>query len=149
MDEQPPTDPPPLTPAADPPPPPPAPPAQPNQWATPMGQTSAPTASNGMAVAALVLGIIGIIMFWSIWLGVLLGGLAILFGILGLNRAKQGAPNKGLATAGLVLGIIAVVGSLLWLAAIVAIFETNEGVFEDIGNQIEFCIENPNDPSCD
>jgi len=63
-----------------------------------------PNRSNGIAVAALVCGIVGLLCFQFI-----LGPLAIVFGGIGLSKANQGAENYGLAVAGLVLGIIATV----------------------------------------
>jgi hypothetical protein len=63
-----------------------------------------PNTSNGLAIAALVCGIVGLLC-----LGFVLGPLAIIFGGIGLSKANQGAEHKGLATAGLVLGIVDVV----------------------------------------
>ena len=80
-----------LTPTG-PPPPPPAPPA--------------PQPTNGMAVASLVLGILSILLFFTVVPPFILGGLGVIFGIIGLTKAGQGAPNKGLAIAGLVCGAI-------------------------------------------
>lgn len=66
-----------------------------------------------MGTAALVLGIIGVLV-----LGCIFGVLAIIFGAIGINRANAGrATNKGAATAGLVLGIVGVV---LWFFVILA-----------------------------
>lgn len=66
-----------------------------------------------MGTAALVLGIIGILLF-----GCIFGVLAIIFGSIGISRVNQGrATNRGAATAGIVLGIIAVV---LWFIVLVA-----------------------------
>ena len=65
-----------------------------------MDQTVAKPATNGFGVAALVLGIIGVV--FSVLFGGVLGALAITFGAVGRTR-----PNTGMATAGLVLGIIA------------------------------------------
>jgi len=62
-----------------------------------------PPRSNGIAVASLVLGILGCVPFVT-------GVLAVIFGIIGIRNSRQ--PNvggKGLAVAGLVLGIISVV----------------------------------------
>ena len=70
-------------------------------------QTPAPT--NPLARTALILGICGVVLFWTFWFGLILGALAIIFGAIGLSRAKNGAPNRGMATAGLVLGIVSVV----------------------------------------
>lgn len=68
--------------------------------------------SNGMAVAALVCGILGIIgsfipvvMYFTAVLAVL----GIVFGVKGKKIAAESNSGKGLATAGLVLGIIGTV----------------------------------------
>lgn len=68
-----------------------------------MTNYAAPTVrrSNGMAVAALVCAIIGIFIF-----EVILGILALIFGVIGLNRASAGASGRGLAIAGIVIGAI-------------------------------------------
>ncbi|MET3803735.1 hypothetical protein ABIB25_000721 [Nakamurella sp. UYEF19] len=68
-----------------------------------------PAPRNGLGTAALVLGIIGVVLSWTVYAGFVLGVLAICFGGVGLGRAKRGeATNRGSAMAGLVLGIIAV-----------------------------------------
>lgn len=137
--QSPPEQPAPAQPAA---PPPPLPPTQPPTQVV-YNVTQAPP-SNGLAVAALVLGIIGLILFFSVWGGIILGALAIVFGALGRANAKKGAANGGLATAGLVLGIVAVVASFLFLALVVSVVNDTQDLFD----QVEICLDNPNDPSC-
>jgi hypothetical protein len=75
----------------------------------------APVGGNGIAIAALVLGIIAIplVCFWYISLPCAI--LAIIFGVVGRGAAKKGAPRGGMATAGLVCGLIAI---LLWILVI-------------------------------
>ena len=74
---------------------------------------------NGMGTAALVLGIIGLVLCWNIF-GIILGILAVIFGGVGLGRAKRGeANNRGAAMAGLVLGIIAIVLMIVLVIAVV------------------------------
>ncbi|MFJ5227260.1 DUF4190 domain-containing protein [Streptomyces sp. NPDC088400] len=77
--------------------------------------------ANGMGVAALVLGIIGVVGFCMWGLGVILGVLALIFGIIGRRRAHRGeATNGGMALAGIILGAIgmaigaAFLGLLIW-----------------------------------
>ena len=101
-----------------------------------------PTAGNGLATAALVCGIVGLVMFWTVWLGLILGVLAIVFGAIGRSKAAQGAPNKGQATAGLWLGIAAVVVSILVIGLFTTYVTSHEG---PILEQIERCMENPDD----
>jgi TM2 domain-containing membrane protein YozV len=59
--------------------------------------------SNGMAIAALVTGLLGCVPF-------LTGLLAIIFGILGIKRSKVSQSGKGMATAGLILGVLSLLG---------------------------------------
>lgn len=122
---------------------PPAPPAG-AQQGYPPAHGQPPAQSNGLATAALVLGIVGLLLFWTVWGGLILGALAIVFGATGVQKGKQGAPNQGLAVAGLVLGIITVVGSLLFLAFVVSVVNDAGGLFE----QIEYCLDHPADPDC-
>jgi hypothetical protein len=71
---------------------------------------------NGLAVAALVLGIIGVLVSWipcvGTILGILLAVLAIIFGFVGKSKANQGAPHGGLAIAGLAAGFLALIVSI-------------------------------------
>ncbi|MER5728610.1 DUF4190 domain-containing protein [Streptomyces sp. NPDC002138] len=72
------------------------------------GVSTAPQ-NNGMAVAALVLGLVSIpvgfipFLFWG---GALLALVGIGLGIAGMVQASKGAPRKGLAVAGTVLGVL-------------------------------------------
>ena len=75
---------------------------------------------NGLGTAALVCGIIAIPLDLTFYGGVVLGILAIVFGGVGLGRAKRGeATNRGQAQAGLILGIVAL--ALLVLLIVVAV----------------------------
>ena len=69
---------------------------------------------NGMGTAALILGILGLLLF-----GCIFGVLAVIFGSIGISRANAGrANNKGVAVAGLILGIVGIVAwSLIVLAS--------------------------------
>jgi hypothetical protein len=63
-----------------------------------------------MAIAALVCGIIGIVLGWFPGINYVALVLAILGIVLGVISRKSASPDKkGLATAGLVLGIIGTV----------------------------------------
>ncbi|MFD9504638.1 DUF4190 domain-containing protein [Streptomyces sp. NPDC060035] len=83
-----------------------------------------PAPANGLGIAAMVLGIIAVVGFCMWGLGVILGILALIFGIIGRGRAKRGeATNGGMALAGIILGSIAVLigavflGFLIWAVA--------------------------------
>ncbi len=68
-----------------------------------------PNQSNGLAVASLVLGIVGLVLTITVWVGPICDVLAIVFGALARQRMPAGAPNRGMATAGFILGIVGLV----------------------------------------
>ncbi|MEU9121985.1 DUF4190 domain-containing protein [Streptomyces sp. NPDC048506] len=87
---------------------------------------------NGLGIAALILGIIGalsgipMILFW---LAGPLGLLALIFGLVGMSRAKKGqATNKGVAITGTILGALAIV--LAVVGVIVTVLAVNKAVDE-------------------
>jgi len=67
-----------------------------------------PGPSQGMPIAAMVLGILGILFCWIPILGVILGVLGLIFGIAGMKNPL----GKGMAMAGVICGAIGTVGSL-------------------------------------
>ncbi len=73
---------------------------------------------NGMAVAGLVLGILGLVFLWIPFLGWILALLGIIFGAVGNGKAnKIGGKGKGMAVAGLVMGVLGLIGGIaffLW-----------------------------------
>lgn len=91
-----------------------------------------PPPKNGLGTAALVLGIIGLVLFWTIVLGFVLGILALVFGIIGRKRAnRREATNGGSALAGAILGGLAVAGTIAIIAAGAAFFEHNKSAFRN------------------
>ncbi|MBT3072284.1 DUF4190 domain-containing protein [Streptomyces sp. CYG20] len=83
-----------------------------------------PQPSNGLGTAALVLGIISVVGFCMYGVNIVLGILALIFGIIGLGRAKRGeATNRGMAIAGIITGSVGIVlgsvilGFIVWAVA--------------------------------
>ena len=81
--------------------------------------TAAPP--TGFAVAALILGLIALLLFWTVVGGLVLGILAIVFGAVALNGSSSGVHRvgRGKALSGLVTGVVAVAASVAfggWLA---------------------------------
>ncbi|HWU07845.1 MAG TPA: DUF4190 domain-containing protein [Streptomyces sp.] len=83
-----------------------------------------PAPANGLGIAAMVLGIIAVVGFCMWGIGIILGILALIFGIIGRGRAKRGeATNGGMALAGIILGSVSIVisavflGFLIWTVA--------------------------------
>ncbi|WP_436792947.1 DUF4190 domain-containing protein [Actinospongicola halichondriae] len=141
--------------ASPPPPPAPPPPAMYAQGGGVPGQPQvygAPRASNGFATAALVLGILSILLFWTFGFGVIAGILAIVFGIVGRSRAKQMAVDSraGQATAGIVTGVLGVLAGLAFIALIV--IAVDEIDFDEINSDPPDGVCDPDrfiqDPDC-
>ncbi|MCW2598930.1 MAG: hypothetical protein JWM02_759 [Frankiales bacterium] len=107
------------------PPPYPAPPYGAPQYGAPLyGAPIAGPTRNGFGVAALVLGIASLVLFWVPALDVVLAVLAIVFAALGRKRAaRHEATNGGMAIAGLVCGILGLIGAAL-ITAFVLYFHT-------------------------
>jgi hypothetical protein len=106
--------------AGTPPPPPPPPgygPPPPGYGAPPPPYgTPGSAPQNGMGTTALIMGILQFVC-----LGPIGSILAIIFGVIGAKKAKQGlATNGGMAKAGMWLGIIGIVISVIATIALVA-----------------------------
>lgn len=71
--------------------------------------------NSGKAVAALVLGIVGLLIF-----PIVCSTLAIIFGVMGRNEIDRdpSLSGRGMATAGLVMGIIGIVWGVIVIAVI-------------------------------
>ena len=81
------------------------------------GQPGMPPArrSNGWGIASLICGILGCVPF-------LTGALAVIFGIVGIRKARDPqVGGKGLSIAGLVLGIVSIILWALFGTAILAL----------------------------
>jgi hypothetical protein len=76
---------------------------------------------NGLAIAGLVCGIVGLL-----FAPVILGPLALIFGLIALNKAKSGAGHRGMAIAAVVLGVIDIV---LFLVLVFAVANGDGGSF--------------------
>jgi hypothetical protein len=83
----------------------------------PMQQPVPVKQGNGFGVTALVLGIVAIVGAWIPFVNVvsmILGGLALIFGIVALVVAgKRGGKGKGTGGTGLVLGVLAIIGAIV------------------------------------
>lgn len=105
----------------------------------PMQQPPAPVKQgNGFGVTALVLGLVGLIIFsWipgiNLFTGLPLALLAIIFGIVALVKARsRGGKGKGTGGTGLVLGVLAIIVAILVNVWLVKLFdETSDEVRDD------------------
>lgn len=123
------------------PPMPPTPPGPPGGFQPPPGYQPygaggpAPTTNSGMAIASMVLSLVGIIpCFWGLQIPGLLG---TIFGFIGMGQTKDGSrKGRGMAIAGLVIGII-----LLVICALVWIYITTSDDCTWENNQLR-CVTN-------
>lgn len=93
-------------------------------------------------MTALVLGIIACLLFWTVAGGIVLGLLAVVFGILGIRRARGGrAPHRTMSIVGTVLGALGLVASVVILIVGVSVLNSDE--FQNFGD----CMEHANSQS--
>ncbi len=85
----------------------------PHTWASPeepVDDPPGPARRSGVAVAALVLGVLAIPLALTVYLGALAGMLGLLLGLIGVVRTRRGrATGRGMALAGVVTGLIGLV----------------------------------------
>ena len=103
--------------AYTPPPPPggayPAPPPMPYHYE---GGAAPAVARNGLGTAALVLSIIGVLLCWTVFGGIILGLVAVILGFVGYSRVKRNeATNGGVAIAGIILGFLAMIAGAVFI----------------------------------
>lgn len=89
--------------------------------APPMGyQTPGAGKPQGMAIAALICGILSLVLFCFWFLAIPLGIVAAILGMIAKGKAQRGeAGGEGLAKTGMILRIIGLIlSAVLWIAAI-------------------------------
>lgn len=85
----------------------------------PVAYGAYPRPRNGLGTAALVLGIVGVVLCWIPFTGWALNILAVVFGAIGRKRAIGGqATNRSSAVAGLVLGVV---GLAVWVVILLVV----------------------------
>lgn len=79
--------------------------------------------TNGMSIASLVLGIIGVIFSCCYGTGIIFGAISLILGIISTNKIKNSEgreKGKGLALAGIILAAFALIISIIFIVALVA-----------------------------
>ena len=91
---------------------------------------------SGLAIAALVLGVLALITSWTVIGGVLCGILAIVLGFVALSRAKRGlGRGRGMAITGIVLGALGLVLAIALVSVGLSFLNS------DSGRQLQECLE--------
>ncbi|MFH9819787.1 DUF308 domain-containing protein [Streptomyces sp. NPDC017230] len=92
--------------------------------------------SNGPAVAALVLGILAVLLFWTVVGGAVLGLLALINGIVGARKARGArAPHGKMSIVGAVLGVLGAIASVVIIAIGASILNSDE--FKDFDDCVQ------------
>lgn len=114
-------------------------------WGVPpagYGAPQAPTGGSGLAIAALVLGVVSLLLCWVPIVNNLFAVTAIVAIVLGLvaaRRAKKGrSSGRGTARAGWILGVVALVGVIGTQALYVS-------VLNDVSDEIDRSVEDARD----
>jgi uncharacterized membrane protein HdeD (DUF308 family) len=86
----------------------------PNRWASPEDaddvSATEPVRRSGVALTALMLGVLSIPLALTVYLGALAGLLGLLLGVIGMVRTRSGrATGRGMAMAGLIAGMTGLV----------------------------------------
>ncbi|MCP9989168.1 MULTISPECIES: DUF4190 domain-containing protein [Streptomyces] len=82
---------------------------------------------NSLAIAALVLGVAALLLFWTVFGGVVLGLAAVVLGVAGARAARGGrAPHGGMAVAGAVLGALGLIASVVIVVLGASAFDSKE-----------------------
>lgn len=131
----------------------------PGQWGqpTPPGMPMPPpqqsSQTNGLAIAALIVGILSIPLAFACGIGGLFGIAAIVLGFLGLKKANDdlGGGGKGLAVGGIVtggLGLLAVIAWVVLFFVVADSVDDIDGINSDPSNGV--CNEDRflQDPDC-
>lgn len=77
---------------------------------------AAPT--NGVGTAGFVCGLVGLVLFWLPFVGLILSLLGAILGGAGMSSGRKTGASTGLAVAGLVLGIVGLIPAVLIIVAL-------------------------------
>jgi hypothetical protein len=113
------------------------------------GPPPAPSQTNGLAIGALILGVLAVISSWTVAGGVLLGIAAIVLGFIGRRRDRAAGRGAGLSIAGIVTGIAGVVLGGLFLALYIAIGDAANDPFDDDGDAADPSTYELTDDTCE
>jgi hypothetical protein len=97
--------------------------------------------TNGAAVGALIVGLVGILLA-IILIGGLLGVVAIILGTLGLSKVKRVGSGRGMAITGIVTGILSIViSAMVMFGVFVFLQQQDPGLDDDL--PIDIDIDEP------
>jgi Domain of unknown function (DUF4190) len=116
----------------------------PGGYPPPGGYPQAAGRRNGVGVAALVIGVVALVLVVLLLfspLGAFLGLVAVVLGIVGLVRANRGeADNRGQAVTGLITGGLALLLGIFFTISIGTWFATHVNDFQRFGNCMDGAV---------
>lgn len=103
----------------------------------PYGQSGAPANQpKGLAIAALVLGILALLFCWTVFGGIILGLIGAILGFVASSKAKKGtAGGRGMAITGIVLSILGFVIAVAFI--VIGVLVVNSDGF----NNLQDCVD--------
>jgi hypothetical protein len=104
-----------------------------NQPRKPAGLKGAGGDKNGMAIASLILGLLGLALLWVPYFAFVLPLLAVIFGVVGLAQATADDrldSGRGMAIAGIVFGLIGLAVAALILSVFGCVFDWVRSTFK-------------------
>lgn len=93
----------------------------------------APTVTNGLAIASMVVGIVAFVTGWAPFWGILAGVAAVVLGVIALKKPS----GKGMSIAGIITGGLAVLSSLIATAFFLIALVAGGVAFNEVNNQIQ------------
>jgi hypothetical protein len=90
------------------------PPVPPYGPAVPYGP--GPTSPSGTVIAGFVVALVGLVLFWTPILGLLLSVVGLVLSARGLSQVRRTGQSSGLATTGVVMGIVGLVPGIFFLS---------------------------------
>lgn len=113
--------------------------AEATEAAGPSGGAPGP-ATNGLATAAMVLGIVAVSIAWLpflVVLGIVAAVLAIVFSVVGLRRARATGSGRPFALAGLTTGVAALAVAVIGVALTAIVLDVYDEYLDPQPNEVE------------
>lgn len=107
-------------------------PPPPQAQHSPQGQ-----GNPGMAIGGFVVGLIGLLLFWVPFLGVILALIGLVLSVLGMRQANERGAPKGLAIAGLACSILGVLAGGIWTVVVGLAVDEASNELDDLNEEFE------------
>ena len=102
-----------------------------------MSKEEVKSTNNDFGIASLILGILSLVLFFTILPSIVLGILGIIFGVIQRKRHKT-----KWALTGIILSVLGIILSLVIIWAILS-------VFREITQLMQSCLQDPTLPGCE